>query len=197
MLLGRNALLGRRTSTPASCLRSARSFSGRGIALLSALDSSRYFVLRIQDSSDRHAFIGTGINERNEAFDFNFTLSDYYKYSKREGCASGKAQMYGLGLDNTPAAEAETRRQLLLERTRKRADQEDEHDQYKHNNSLLASLEQQGNNKDEADEDDDGHINFFRSGFDGNPLSICELNTSNSKAIIYCLAQDRGQGVLA
>ncbi|XP_043691132.1 uncharacterized protein At1g03900-like [Telopea speciosissima] len=48
------------------------------------LDSSRYFVLKIEDGSGKHAFIGLGFNERNEAFDFNVALSDHEKYVKRE-----------------------------------------------------------------------------------------------------------------
>lgn len=49
-----------------------------------ALDSSRYFVLKIEDGHGKHAFIGLGFNERNEAFDFNVALSDHDKYVKRE-----------------------------------------------------------------------------------------------------------------
>ncbi|CAA2959895.1 adaptin ear-binding coat-associated 1 [Olea europaea subsp. europaea] len=49
------------------------------------LDSSRYFVLKIEDGQGKHAFIGLGFNERNEAFDFNVALSDHEKYAKREG----------------------------------------------------------------------------------------------------------------
>lgn len=49
-----------------------------------ALDSSRYFVLKIEDGTGKHAFIGLGFNERNEAFDFNVALSDHDKYIKRE-----------------------------------------------------------------------------------------------------------------
>ncbi|KAJ4954443.1 hypothetical protein NE237_011226 [Protea cynaroides] len=48
------------------------------------LDSSRYFVLKIEDGSGKHAFIGLGFNERNEAFDFNVALSDHEKHVKRE-----------------------------------------------------------------------------------------------------------------
>ncbi|KAJ4967859.1 hypothetical protein NE237_014560 [Protea cynaroides] len=48
------------------------------------LDSSRYFVLKIEDGTGKHAFIGLGFNERNEAFDFNVALSDHEKYVKRE-----------------------------------------------------------------------------------------------------------------
>ncbi|GMJ00738.1 ATP-binding cassette I18, non-intrinsic ABC protein 4 [Hibiscus trionum] len=49
-----------------------------------ALDSSRYFVLKIEDGNGKHAFIGVGFNERNEAFDFNVALSDHEKYVSRE-----------------------------------------------------------------------------------------------------------------
>uniref|UniRef100_A0A2P2K2X9 NECAP PHear domain-containing protein n=1 Tax=Rhizophora mucronata TaxID=61149 RepID=A0A2P2K2X9_RHIMU len=48
------------------------------------LDSSRYFVLKIEDGRGKHAFIGLGFAERNEAFDFNVALSDHDKYVRRE-----------------------------------------------------------------------------------------------------------------
>jgi adaptin ear-binding coat-associated protein 1/2 len=48
------------------------------------LDSSRYFVIKIEDGRGKHAFVGLGFNERNEAFDFNVALSDHEKYLKRE-----------------------------------------------------------------------------------------------------------------
>lgn len=39
-------------------------------------DSSRYFVLKITNG-DRHAFIGLGFEDRNDAFDFKISLSDF------------------------------------------------------------------------------------------------------------------------
>mmetsp|Transcript_21551 Transcript_21551/g.50219 ORF Transcript_21551/g.50219 Transcript_21551/m.50219 type:complete len:343 (+) Transcript_21551:75-1103(+) len=39
-------------------------------------DSSRYFVLKITNGQ-RHAFIGLGFEDRNDAFDFNCTLRDF------------------------------------------------------------------------------------------------------------------------
>jgi len=48
------------------------------------LDSSRYFVLKIEDGRGKHAFVGLGFAERNEAFDFNVALSDHEKHVRRE-----------------------------------------------------------------------------------------------------------------
>ncbi|KAH9287753.1 hypothetical protein KI387_031870 [Taxus chinensis] len=56
----------------------------RDSSVESVLDSSRYFVLKIEDGRGKHAFIGLGFSERNEAFDFNVALSDHEKYIKRE-----------------------------------------------------------------------------------------------------------------
>lgn len=39
-------------------------------------DSSRYFVLKITNGA-RHAFIGLGFEDRNDAFDFNCALNDF------------------------------------------------------------------------------------------------------------------------
>jgi len=52
------------------------------------LDSGRYFVLRITNQQGRHAFIGIAFNERNDAFDFNVTLSEFKNEIEREDQAN-------------------------------------------------------------------------------------------------------------
>jgi hypothetical protein len=52
------------------------------------VDSSRYFVLRIENANGRHMFIGMAFNERNDAFDFNTSLED----AKREREAAKEPQ---------------------------------------------------------------------------------------------------------
>ena len=50
-------------------------------------DSSRYFVLRIENQG-KHAFVGLGFAERSEAFDFNVALQDHKKYLKNKADAA-------------------------------------------------------------------------------------------------------------
>ncbi|GKY97598.1 hypothetical protein MPSEU_000718200 [Mayamaea pseudoterrestris] len=48
------------------------------------VDSSRYFVLRVESATGRHMFIGVAFNERNDAFDFNTSLEDARREKQAE-----------------------------------------------------------------------------------------------------------------
>ncbi|XP_022529715.2 adaptin ear-binding coat-associated protein 1 [Astyanax mexicanus] len=63
-----------------------------GIALETVSDSSRYFILRIQDDSGRTAFIGIGFGDRGDSFDFNVALQDHFKWVKQDSEFSKQAQ---------------------------------------------------------------------------------------------------------
>ncbi|XP_048563748.1 uncharacterized protein At1g03900-like [Triticum urartu] len=61
------------------------------------IDSSRYFVLRIEENIDgrqRHAFIGLGFRERTEAYDFQAALHDHMKYLNKKKTAEEMVQHY-------------------------------------------------------------------------------------------------------
>jgi len=53
-------------------------------AIDAVVDSSRYFVLRIDDGKGRHAFIGMGFRDRSDSYDFNATLMDHWKGVSRQ-----------------------------------------------------------------------------------------------------------------
>ncbi|XP_015274411.1 PREDICTED: adaptin ear-binding coat-associated protein 1 [Gekko japonicus] len=63
-----------------------------GIAVETVTDSSRYFVIRIQDGNGRNAFIGIGFGDRGDAFDFNVSLQDHFKWVKQETEISKESQ---------------------------------------------------------------------------------------------------------
>ncbi|KAG7634901.1 NECAP PHear domain [Arabidopsis suecica] len=61
------------------------------------IDSSRYFVLRVEEKIDgrvRHAFIGLGFRERTEAYDFQAALHDHMKYLNKKKTAEEMEQHY-------------------------------------------------------------------------------------------------------
>ncbi|KAL6842553.1 hypothetical protein ACP4OV_027397 [Aristida adscensionis] len=61
------------------------------------IDSSRYFVLRVEENIDgrqRHAFIGLGFRERPEAYDFQAALHDHMKYLNKKKTAEEMVQHY-------------------------------------------------------------------------------------------------------
>jgi hypothetical protein len=61
------------------------------------IDSSRYFVLRIEEDIGgrlRHAFIGIGFRERTEAYDFQAALHDHMKYLDKKKTAEEMEQQY-------------------------------------------------------------------------------------------------------
>lgn len=77
----------------------ARSFlrEGEPHPVEAVIDSSRYFVLRIEENIGgrlRHAFIGIGFRERTEAYDFQAALHDHMKYLNKKKAAEEMEQQY-------------------------------------------------------------------------------------------------------
>ncbi|XP_061457413.1 adaptin ear-binding coat-associated protein 2 isoform X2 [Rhineura floridana] len=62
------------------------------IAVEGVMDSSRYFVIRIEDGNGRRAFIGVGFVDRGDAFDFNVALQDHFKWVKQQSELAKQAQ---------------------------------------------------------------------------------------------------------
>jgi len=52
------------------------------IAVESVDDSTRYFVIRVQNDNGQQAFLGLGFADRSDSFDFNVALQDHFKYLK-------------------------------------------------------------------------------------------------------------------
>ncbi|NXX34325.1 NECP2 protein, partial [Nicator chloris] len=63
-----------------------------GIAVEGVTDSSRYFVIRIEDGNGRRAFIGVGFMDRGDAFDFNVALQDHFKWVRQQSELARQAQ---------------------------------------------------------------------------------------------------------
>ncbi|KAG8142404.1 putative NECAP endocytosis associated 2 protein [Naja naja] len=65
------------------------------IAVEGVTDSSRYFVIRVEDgngTTGRRAFIGIGFVDRGDAFDFNVALQDHFKWVKQQDELAKEAQ---------------------------------------------------------------------------------------------------------
>ncbi|XP_077228824.1 adaptin ear-binding coat-associated protein 1 NECAP-1 [Tasmannia lanceolata] len=61
------------------------------------IDSSRYFVLRVEENIGgrlRHAFFGIGFRERPQAYDFQAALHDHMKYLNKKKTAEEMEQHY-------------------------------------------------------------------------------------------------------
>ncbi|KAM9370332.1 adaptin ear-binding coat-associated protein 2 [Phaethornis superciliosus] len=63
-----------------------------GIAVEGVTDSSRYFVIRIEDGNGRRAFIGVGFVDRGDAFDFNVALQDHFKWVRQQSELASQAE---------------------------------------------------------------------------------------------------------
>ncbi|XP_030078138.1 adaptin ear-binding coat-associated protein 2 [Microcaecilia unicolor] len=68
-----------------------------GIAVEGVIDSSRYFVICIEDGNGRRAFIGLGFVDRGDSFDFNVALQDHFKWVKQQNEMAKQAQNPDLG----------------------------------------------------------------------------------------------------
>jgi len=72
-------------STGAEASRFPVEYRGAIPTLMSASDSSRYFILVVRDpTGTKMAFVGLGFREREAAFNFKVALSDHGKYLERK-----------------------------------------------------------------------------------------------------------------
>ncbi|GMT13877.1 hypothetical protein PFISCL1PPCAC_5174, partial [Pristionchus fissidentatus] len=53
------------------------------VAVETVTDSSRYFVIRLQNDGGQSAFVGLGFQDRSDSFDLNVALQDHFKFLKK------------------------------------------------------------------------------------------------------------------
>ncbi|NXC31209.1 NECP2 protein, partial [Campylorhamphus procurvoides] len=70
-----------------------------GLAVEGVTDSSRYFVIRVEDGNGRRAFIGVGFADRGDAFDFNVALQDHFKWVRQQSELARQDSEQGPKLD--------------------------------------------------------------------------------------------------
>lgn len=69
-----------------------------GTSIEAVSDSSRYFVICVQDSG-RKAYLGMGFSDRADSFDLNVALQDHFKMVKKEDNFSKEAEKPPLNLN--------------------------------------------------------------------------------------------------
>lgn len=85
------------------------------------VDSSRYFVLRVEDGRGNHAFLGLGFNSRDEAFDFKVSLQDFEnekngaKRAQEAMAELGPSQDFSLPVGTTIKVELKTKKKKKSE----------------------------------------------------------------------------------
>ena len=82
----------------ASCPQEAK---GNG-AIDKVIDSSRYYVLRLDDGKGNRAYVGLGFREREDSYDFNATMLDHWKGLARQKEAEEMAREMEARLASQP-----------------------------------------------------------------------------------------------
>ncbi|KAG8431534.1 hypothetical protein GDO86_018362 [Hymenochirus boettgeri] len=77
-----------------------------GIAVESVIDSSRYFVICVEDGNGRRAFIGVGFADRGDAFDFNVALQDHFKWGPKLDLGFKEGQTIKINIANMKKKES-------------------------------------------------------------------------------------------
>ena len=83
--------------------------------VISVVDSSRYFALRISDSNTgREAFIGVGFRERTDATNFKMSIQDFENSLKREERAVALQKQFDKSLEDQSNGECHNLPKLFV-----------------------------------------------------------------------------------